>query len=497
MMNHILYWAKKYINMGWSVIPIPARSKFPTIKWKEYQTRQATNQELLQWFSNMQNQIGIVTGSISKLTVLDADSQQAYQALKEKGIVSCITARTRRGYHLYFKYCPNLKTITEWEGIKNVDIRSDGGLVVAAPSMGYSWTNPNFRLDRLPEFPNALLEKDSNPSGYTDTSSDRGWIGEALRGLGNGNRDNTFTKIIGRLRTDGHRPNDIYEILIPHAVRVGFDTGALKEKIDYAEKTYPREGHSKSITIYSTRDNWKDYEERKASKNLPEGPEIKAGFNHLDSLLYGLRRGELYTVGARTGIGKTSFCVNISANLLKQSKRVLFLSTEMSYDTIWSRLEHIFPRLSDSAFYTSDVSSPSKSQIEQMIKEVQPDVLILDHIQHMGDSLTGRYQELSKLIKGFKDLARENNIVIITASQLNRSADFIDKSGQQTKPKLYHLKECGSIEEESTAVMLLHREGLSTDGTDFYVLNLAKNRYGQCGEIQISFNKKTGLMREV
>ena len=134
----------EYIAKGYSVIPV-GEDKKPLVTWKPYQERRATEDECLEWWSTWPGaNIGIVTGQVSGITVFDFDSPQAVAKMEERLPDSflCPIARTPRGgRHYYFSYDPGFKTCA---GIlPDVDIRNDGGYVVAPPSLtpagAYEW----------------------------------------------------------------------------------------------------------------------------------------------------------------------------------------------------------------------------------------------------------------------------------------------------------------------------------------------------------------------
>jgi len=135
--------ALEYLERGWSVIPIHPSKKLPLIKWKEYQTRHATEDEIENWFKQFPDaQVAIVTGSISNLIVVDADSEDANRFCKANNLISPFSVKTKRGYHHYFKH-PGTgykkKNATNLFGVNNLDLRGDGGYVLAPPSHGKRW----------------------------------------------------------------------------------------------------------------------------------------------------------------------------------------------------------------------------------------------------------------------------------------------------------------------------------------------------------------------
>jgi len=125
--------ALEYLKNGYSVIPV-RKNKRPYLKsWKEFQARLATEEEISEWWQNWPDaNIGIVTGSISKLTVVDLDSEDALQLIKPymPDDLQTPIARTPKGYHYYFRYEDNIKNCAR--RLPECDIRSEGGYIVAS-----------------------------------------------------------------------------------------------------------------------------------------------------------------------------------------------------------------------------------------------------------------------------------------------------------------------------------------------------------------------------
>ncbi len=124
-----LFIAKGYRKAGFSVIPLLPKSKKPAIPWREFQKRLPTEEELEAWFGNGNRyNIGIVTGEVSGLAVLDADSAEAVEWC-EANLPRTQTVKTARGRHYYFKFMPGLKNSVKINGLK-IDVRGEGGYVV-------------------------------------------------------------------------------------------------------------------------------------------------------------------------------------------------------------------------------------------------------------------------------------------------------------------------------------------------------------------------------
>lgn len=143
----VLKTALRYVNdLGLSIIPVRADNKKPFIKWAEYQKSIATKEQITKWFTEYPNaMIGIVTGEISGIMVIDCDSEKAYQSIQESlpEIFQTWIAKSPRGYHIYFKY-PEKGVSNATSIIDDVDVRGEGGYIIASPSINskgekYSW----------------------------------------------------------------------------------------------------------------------------------------------------------------------------------------------------------------------------------------------------------------------------------------------------------------------------------------------------------------------
>ncbi len=153
MENKILEAALDYHKKGLSVIPVKEDKK-PLVKWEPYQKVRATEEEVRKWFDkNNPPNIAIVTGILSNLTVVDTDSQEAterIQSLIPDSSVLPIAQTPKGGRHFYFKYMPGSSNKARID--ESTDIRSEGGYVVAAPSIngtgkGWKWVTSILDVD--------------------------------------------------------------------------------------------------------------------------------------------------------------------------------------------------------------------------------------------------------------------------------------------------------------------------------------------------------------
>lgn len=181
-------WEYLY-SLGFSLIPLAAGGKKPLIKWTEYQTNKASWPQIEQWqMEYPEANIGIVTGSVSGIFVVDFDSPEAFQAAQDRGLGGGVVAKSGRGYHVYYAH-PEWTVKTAAGILDHVDIRSDGGFIVAPPSVHengtvYEWLDDPSGIDTayMPEWLSELLgaETGSSPSNPSGHGEDVSWAIKAL-----------------------------------------------------------------------------------------------------------------------------------------------------------------------------------------------------------------------------------------------------------------------------------------------------------------------------
>src|SRR5260221_376901 len=268
---------------------------------------------------------------------------------------------------------------------------------------------------------------------------------------------------------------------------------------------------------YSTPgDKLDEHKARLLNRKNFAAPEMGLGLTVIDRHTWGLRRGEIFTIAARPGIGKTSIAESIAVRIASSGKRILYFTSEMSIDSTYDRLLQVLSGLSGDKFTTGrfapedgvrldaayeelrgfgerlticDACSPDIKQVNSLASKLLPDLLIYDHIQHIGGAADAARSNVSHFVKGLKDIARGLNCAILALSQIRRL--YKDpKTGKEVRPTLSDLKESGTIEEESAAVLLLSILSEQPDSAIRCLYSdLAKNRYGPITVVGVEFDK--------
>ncbi len=224
--NDGLEAALAYLALGWSVIPIEARGKRPLIPWLEFQQRCAGANEVRQWFETRKKaNVAIVTGTVSGLVVLDIDvahgGKESLSRLEHEyetlpGTVEAITGSG--GRHFYFAHPAGV--IRNRAGLtQGIDLRGDGGCVVAPPSVHrsgkrYRWKRGHSpgesELAPMPSWLLELVRGEKARGGHPLTH----WRNLVREGVDEGKRNSTIASLAGHLFHRGIDASVVLELLL-------------------------------------------------------------------------------------------------------------------------------------------------------------------------------------------------------------------------------------------------------------------------------------------
>ena len=249
-----------------------------------------------------------------------------------------------------------------------------------------------------------------------------------------------------------------------------------------------------------------------------------SGFIKLDTYTDGFQKSDLIIIAGRPSVGKTSFGLNITLNILKKTRLpVIFFSLEMSSQQLMYRLLSMETRLDQTKFKTGllntedwkkidlvmrilgkvpihlhDTPNLSSSDVRKVLKHLskiypQIGLIVIDYLQLMQEPSSknlNRSQEISLITRELKKIAREFMVPIVALSQLSRTIDGrIDP-----KPMLSDLRDSGSIEQDADLVLMLYKNKQRsiidlTPGSSIIDLSIAKQRNGPIGNVQLLFNE--------
>lgn len=472
-------------------------------KWAEYQERIASEQELRAWFKNNPDlNLGIVTGMVSGVIILDLDSQSAYEYAMGKGLPLTPTVRTGKGWQLYFKH-PGIHVKNGRNAKLKIDIRGEGGYGVAPPSTHgngrkYEWVEGQSILEIEPaecpdwliefiKFPEAETSKtnvDSKKKTVADTETDSGpeekEFAKIIRdGVESGERNQSATSLIGHLFKSGLKESVIWEIF----------------RLWNAERNKPPMGEDElKRTFISIRDKEKKSQikindlldtpqsiENDCNQGCIRIPFAGDNLHSLEAKMNGgFAGGNLYIVGGIPSTGKTALVNNIADNICQNNHPVLFFSYDDGRTELRNRT---FSRFSSTSIESlnlrtfKDIKSICSDQaikkiiglkyvvqsiipvekwtdlIEQIKKKHgKAPVVIIDYLRKVktGVKTSDERLRVDGIINNLSELAKTYNIPVIAISELARDSY---KSGQRLS--MASFKESGTIEYEASWLGIL------------------------------------------
>jgi replicative DNA helicase len=264
---------------------------------------------------------------------------------------------------------------------------------------------------------------------------------------------------------------------------------------------------------------------------------IPSGFTGLDNLIAGFQKSDLIILAARPSVGKTSLALDFVRNCAVRAKEpVGFFSLEMAKEQLCDRLicaegdidlwklrtgrlsdrDDDFPRigdalakLSDAPIYIDDTPAANIMNIRAKARRLKAEyglsMLVIDYLQLMEgrtNKSDNRVNEVAEISRGLKQIGRELKIPVIALAQLSRAVE----QSKPAIPKLSHLRESGSIEQDADVVMFLYRkasdrnyslEELTPEEKNTAELHIAKHRNGPTGMVKLFWDAKRASFKNL
>ena len=277
---------------------------------------------------------------------------------------------------------------------------------------------------------------------------------------------------------------------------------------------------------------------------------VPTGFDRYDRMTAGLHEGDLTIVAARPGMGKTSFVLNMAANVASPKGRevsndptqrweeagvgVVVFSLEMPREQLanrmvcsearvdvskmrtgylspqdWSKLTQAASFLGGLPIWIDDSPGLTLIELRAKVRRIQSEyetrdeggrklrkvgAVIVDYLQLMKgrDGAASREQEISEISRGLKGLAKELEVPVIALSQLNRAVET--RSEKSKRPLISDLRESGAIEQDADNIVFIYRDDYynKEDSAEPNIAELivAKQRNVPTGTAKVRFDKQ-------
>lgn len=318
--------------------------------------------------------------------------------------------------------------------------------------------------------------------------------------------------------------NEIVQLGYENAVELESVFDQSEQKIFGITQDRPQDG---LIAISRTLEQtFQDIETRHGGQALPG---LLSGFYDLDAMTSGFQRSDFIVVAGRPSMGKTALAISIARSIAGQYELpVVVFSLEMSREQLvqrmlaseagiesnylragriaqnqWEALNNALGILSGVPIFIDDTASMNVMQMRSQTRRLQAEhggklgLILIDYLQLMeGNGSDNRVQEISKITRSLKGLARELNVPVIALSQLSRSVE----ARTNKRPMMSDLRESGSIEQDADVVIMLYRdEYYNPDTPDRGVAEICitKHRNGPTGVVKLLFDPQFTRFRNI
>jgi replicative DNA helicase len=256
-------------------------------------------------------------------------------------------------------------------------------------------------------------------------------------------------------------------------------------------------------------------------------PGIPSNFYDLDAMTGGFQRSDLIIIAGRPSMGKTSFAIGI-ARQIAETLPIAIFSLEMSKEQLvqrilageaeiesnylrtgriaanqWEKLSHALGILSDLPIYIDDTPNQTVMQMRSQARRLQAEqggklgLVLIDYLQLMeGSGSENRVQELSRITRSLKGLARELGVPVIALSQLSRGVE----ARTNKRPMMSDLRESGSIEQDADLIIMLYRDEYYNENTPdrgIAEVIITKHRNGPTGVVKLLFDPQFTRFRNL
>jgi len=485
-MKNLKEHALGYIKNNKSIFPC-GRNKQPLVDWKPYQLRRPTIDEVEKWWTDNPNaNIAIVTGKISGISVIDCDLGSNYLDFP-----STLTVKTGSGgYHLYYEYLEGLGNKVGF--LPHVDLRSDGGYVVAYPSetddkiengelkkKGGKYELIKDRPKIFSVFPDYLVQEEVVQKDW----------GEILPGGGTGSRNQNAAELMGKLIKSFKVSEweSVWELLKgwntqndppleERELRTVYES-ICKRELSTRKGEISEEDDVPVLSLFEV-----------AEQTSVNTPTLPTGINTLDLALDGgIQEGDITVVSGATGQGKTFLCQSITREMSINQIPTLWFSYEIRISEMWNKfvtmgVDQNFISYSPLRMVTGDIGWIKKKIIEAKQK-FGTKVVFIDHLGFLAKNVKDPNEKnlannyslyLGSICRELKSMAIEQGVSVFLLVHRTKDREKVDDTSD--------IAHSAGIAQEADTVMMIRRERSNKNNeegdvyTPYSWLSVVKNR---------------------
>ena len=433
-MSTMLNWAIWYRSQNLSIIPV--QGKTPLVPWKIYQTEMADENQIKAWWEKWpEADLGCVTGTISNRLVLDVDGEDGATLVREKGVPETYTVKTKKGTQYHFRWPVQSIGKTTLVGIaQQLDVRGEAGYCKLPPSK-FSDDSGRYQSDgtadcnnlaQCPDWLLKLLEEKNKPKERSiDRENGESWLSDIFNSLKEGNRNESFTRVAGSLRSRGYSASDIYSFLADKAESVGFDLSELRTICE-------------SVATYAPRVSTLNTEAQSIDEFLENEQKV-------EWLVPGIiSKGSIGFVAGLQEVYKTWLLIDLAIEMAKggghwlgkfptKAAKVLFVDQERHRSETQRRFKAV---LAEKGIHAKDIHNSlvvqsgtstrlnlpqSFEAFTRKLSELKPDVVMVDSWATFHTSPENDRTEIQKVLELVKQMRNEHGCTFIFINHEGKS----------------------------------------------------------------------------
>lgn len=448
MMDAVL----KLRNRGLSIFPVSTETKKPIVKWDRLQDELPTYEEVTEWFNAPNRAVGVATGPVSNLFLLDFDlakHPEAKEFYDARTFPRTWKEKTKSGgLHLYFKWSSALDakqtntTSKLWTG---VDTKGYGGYSKISPSEGYEWivaphhiplaSVPQWLLDALPNRDNGrVIEGTQKPVDWMVAELEAVQPGSGIDG-----RTPTFVRAIGRLKAKGLSEIEVKSLLAPWAVK--YEYPKLDSLVIDQFNRYPPRSEQAAVRVDGQGESVETFlADHQSVKWICEPFIAEEAIGFIAGLPESRKSWILIDLGIECARGGGLWMNKFPV----MGKKVLLIDQERSKSEVQRRIQAV---IAGKGLHASDIRSTlfvrsgtstridlqnSYDSLRKELADIRPDLILIDSFATFHTKNESNRAEIQQVMERIKEMRNEFKCAIIIIHHETKQAYQNKKDGQES-----------------------------------------------------------------
>lgn len=441
----------KLHNRGLAVFPVDVATKKPLVEWGGFEAKVPTEEQVREWFQKSGCAVGIATGPVSNIFLLDFDfakHPEAREFYETKVFPRTWKEKTQSGgIHLYFKYDTHLEsrqtntTSKLWTG---VDTKGHGGYAKICPSPGYEWivaphmaplaSVPQWLVDALPLRDSGRIIEDRKPENWMIAELEAVQPGGGIDG-----RTPTFVRAIGRLKAKGLSDVEVRNLLAPWAAKYGYDK--LDSLVSDQFNRYPPRPEQPAIRVDGQGESIESFlADHQQVRWICEPFIAEQSIGFIAGLPESRKSWILIDLAVECARGGGLWLNKFPT----EGKKVLLIDQERSKSEVQRRIQAV---IAGKGLHAADIRSTlfvrsgtstridmqsSYDSLRKELSDLRPDLILIDSFATFHTKNESNRMEIQQVLERIKEMRNEFKCAVVLIHHETKQAYQNKKDGQES-----------------------------------------------------------------